>query len=81
MVNLLCCAVEQVLPGGVSFSLLPRLEEVLVGNSGLGAVSLVPLRISDLNRVLVDVSVRVMGGGCSLPVQSFADENERLRAR
>ena len=33
-----------------------------MGNSGLGAVSLVPLRISDLNKVLVDASVRVMGG-------------------
>ena len=62
MVNLLCCAVGQVSPVGVSCSLLPRLEHVLVGNSGLRAVSLVPLRISDLNKVLVDVSVRVMGG-------------------
>ena len=62
MVNLLCCAVGQVSPVGVSCSLLPRLEVVLVGTSGLGAVSLVPLRISGLNKVLVDVSVRVMGG-------------------
>ena len=62
MVNLLCCAVGQVLPGGVSCSFLPRLEDVLVGNSGLGAVSLVPLRFSDLKKVLIDVSVRVMGG-------------------
>ena len=62
MVNMLCCAVGQVSPVGVSCSLLHRLEDVLVRNSGLGAVSLVPLRISDLNKVLVDVSVRVMGG-------------------
>ena len=62
MVNLLYCAVGQVSPVGVSCGLLPRLEDVLVGNSGLGAVSLVPLRISDLNNILVDVSVRVMGG-------------------
>ena len=33
-----------------------------MGNTGLGAVSLVPLRISDINKILVDVSVRVMGG-------------------
>ena len=62
MINLLCCVVGQVSPVGVSCSLLPRLEDVLVGNTGLGAVSLVPLRISDINKILVDVSVRVMGG-------------------
>ena len=62
MINLLCCVVGQVSPVGVSCSLLPRLEDVLVGNTGLGAVSLVPLRISDINKILVDVSVRVTGG-------------------
>ena len=62
MINLLCCVVGHVSPVGFSCSLLPRLEDVLVGNTGLGAVSLVPLRISDINKILVDVSVRVMGG-------------------
>ena len=62
MVNLLCCAVGQVSPIGVNCSLLPRLERALLRSSGLGAVSLIPLRISDLNKVLVDASVRVMGG-------------------
>ena len=62
MVNLLCCAVGQVSPIGVNCSLLPRLERALLRGSGLGAVSLIPLRISDLNKVLVDASVRVMGG-------------------
>ena len=62
MVNLLCCAVGQVSPIGVNCSLLPRLERALLRGSGLGAVSLIPLWISDLKKVLVDASVRVMGG-------------------
>ena len=62
VVDMLCCAVGQVSPIGVNCSLLPRLERALLRGSGLGAVSLIPLRISDLNKVLVDASVRVMGG-------------------
>ena len=64
IVDLLCCAVGQVSPVGVNCGLLPRLENVLIRNSGLGAVLLVPLRLSDLDKSLVDVSVsvRVMGG-------------------
>ena len=62
MVNLLCFAVGQVSPIGVNCSLLPRLERALLRGSELGAVSLIPMRISDLNKVLVDASVRVMGG-------------------
>ena len=58
MVNLLCCAVGQVSPVGVRC----RFKDVLVRDSGLGAVSLIPLRISDLDKILVDMSVRVMGG-------------------
>ena len=62
MVNLLCCTVGQVSRIGINYGLLPRLEGLLTSHTGLGSVSLVPLRLNDLNKCLVDVSVRVMGG-------------------
>ena len=62
IVDLLCCAVGQVAPVGVNCKLLPGLEIVLAGSSGRGTVAVVPLRLCDLNKSLVDVSVRVMGG-------------------
>ena len=62
MVNLFCCTVGQVSPVGINCGLLPRLECVLTTHSGLGAISLMPLRLNDLNKCLVGVSVRVMGG-------------------
>ena len=62
VVDLLCCAVGQVAPVGVNCKVLPGLENVLAGSSGRGTVAVVPLRLGDLNKSLVDVSVRVMGG-------------------
>ena len=60
--NFLCCVVGEVMPVGLNCNLLPGVERVLTSQSGPRAVSLVPLRQIDLNRCLVDVSVRVMGG-------------------
>ena len=60
--NFLCCVVGEVMPVGLNCNLLPGVERVLTSQSGPRAVSLVPLRLIDLNRCLVDVSVRVMGG-------------------
>ena len=60
-VNLLCCTVGQVAPVGLNCRLVPALERVLVSHSGPSAVSLVPLRLTELNKRLVDASVRVMG--------------------
>ena len=62
LVNFLCCVVGQVAPVGLNCSLLPGVEGALRNHSGPHAVSIVPLKINDLNRCLVDVSVRVMGG-------------------
>ena len=60
--NLLCCRVGQVVPVGINCGLLPRVEAALCSTSGSQAVALVPLKLSDLKRCLVDASVRVMGG-------------------
>ena len=62
MTNLLCCRVGQMVPVGINCGLLPRVEAALCPSSGPQAVVLVPLKLSDLNQCLVDVSVRVMGG-------------------
>ena len=62
VVNLLCCAVGQVAPVGLNCRLLPGVEGVMVSYSGPSVVSLVPLRLVDLNKCVVDASVRVMGG-------------------
>ena len=62
IINFLCCVVGEVKPLGLNCNLLPGVERVLTSQSGRRAVSLVPLRLIDLNRCLVDVSVRVMGG-------------------
>ena len=62
VVDMLCCTVGQVAPVGINCQLLPGLGNVLAGSSGRRTVSVVPLRLSELNKVLVDVSVRVMGG-------------------
>ena len=62
MTNLLCCRVGQMVPVGINCGLLPRVEAALCPPSGPQAVALVPLKLSDLNQCLVDVSVRVMGG-------------------
>ena len=62
MINLLCCAVGQLSPVGKNCWLLPRLEGLLTSHTGPWSVSLVPLRLNELNKCLVDVSVRVMGG-------------------
>ena len=62
IVNLLCCCVEQVVPVGINCGLLPRVEGVLCARSGPQAITLVPLKLTDLNKCLVDASVRVMGG-------------------
>ena len=60
--NLLCCCVGQVVPVGLNCVLLPRVEAALGSTSGSQAVALVPLKLSDLNKCLVDASVKVMGG-------------------
>ena len=62
VVDLLCCVVGQVTPVGLNCRLLPEVEGAMINYSGLGAVSLVPLRLVDLTKCLVDASVRVMGG-------------------
>ena len=62
VVDLLCRAVGQVAPVGVNCKLLPGLENVLAISSGRGTVAVVPLHLCELNKSLVDVSVRVMGG-------------------
>ena len=62
VVDMLCCAVGQVAPVGINCQLLPGLGNVLAGSSGRRTVSVVPLRLGELNKALVDVSVRVMGG-------------------
>ena len=62
MTNLLCCRVGQMVPVGINCGLLPKVEAALCPSSGPQAVALVPLKLSDLNQCLVDVSVRVMGG-------------------
>ena len=62
VVDMLCCAVGQVAPVGINCQLLPGLGNVLAGSSGRRTVSVVPLRLSELNKALVDVSVLVMDG-------------------
>ena len=62
LVNLLCCCVGQVVPLGINCGIMPRVEAVLCSTSGTQAVALVPLSLKDLNKCLVEVSVRVMGG-------------------
>ena len=62
VVDMLCCAVGQVAPVGINCQLLPGLGNVLAGSSRRRTVSVVPLRLGELNKALVDVSVRVMGG-------------------
>ena len=61
-VNLLCCAVGQVAPVGLNCRFLPGLEWVLVKSSGPSAVPLVPLKLTELNKCLVDASAQVMSG-------------------
>ena len=51
-----------MVPVGINCGLLPKVEAALCPSSGPQAVALVPLKLSDLNQCLVDVSVRVMGG-------------------
>ena len=62
VVDTLCCAVGQVAPVGVNCKLMPGLENVLASSTGQGTVTVVPLRLVKINKTLVDVSVRVMGG-------------------
>ena len=62
VVDLLCCAVGLVAPVGINCKLLPGLENVLASSSGRGTIAVVPLGLCELNKSLVDVSVRVMGG-------------------
>ena len=62
VVDMLCCAVGQVAPVGVNCKLMPGLENVLASSTGQGTVTVVPLRLVKINKTLVDVSVRVMGG-------------------
>ena len=62
VVDMLCCTVGQVAPVGINCQLLPGLGNVLAGSSGRRTVSVVPLRLGELNNALVDVSGRVMGG-------------------
>ena len=62
VVNLLCCCVGQIVPVGINCGPLPRVEGVLCPPSGPQAFTLVPLKLNDLNKCLVDSSVRVMGG-------------------
>ena len=52
----------QLAPVGLNCGLLPGVGGVLFSHSGPSAVSLVPLRLNDLNKCLVDASERVMGG-------------------
>ena len=61
-VNMLCCAVGQLAPVGLNCRLLSGLERVLVSRSGPRTVSLVSLKLTELNKRLVDASIRVMGG-------------------
>ena len=62
IVNLLCCCVGPVAPVGINCGLLPRVERVLCASSVPHAITFVPLKLHDLNKCLVDSSVRVMGG-------------------
>ena len=64
IVNLFCCCVGQVVPVGINCSLLPRVEGALRAHSGPQAIPFVPSKLNDLNKCLVDASVRVrvMGG-------------------
>ena len=61
-VNMLCCAVGQLAPVGLNCRLLSGLERVFVSHSGPRTVSLVSLKLTELNKRLVDASIRVMGG-------------------
>ena len=61
-VNMLCCAVGQLAPVGLNCRLLSWLERVLVSHSGPRTVSLVSLKLTELNKRLVDASIRVKGG-------------------
>ena len=62
IVNLLCGAVGEICPLGLNCELFPRLNCALTSSAGLGTISLVPLRLADINRVVITASVRVLGG-------------------
>ena len=62
IVNLLCGAVSEICPLGVKCELFPRLNRVLSSSAGIGTISVVPVRLADINRLIVAASVRIFGG-------------------
>ena len=62
VVNMLCGALSEFCPLGLNCALFPRFNCVLTSSGGIGTVSLVPLRLADINRVVITASVRVLSG-------------------
>ena len=62
VVILFCGALGEFSPLGLNCELFPRLGCVLQSHSGIGAISLVPFRLADINRLVITASVRVLGG-------------------
>ena len=62
IVNLLCGALVEICPLGLNCELYPQLSRVLTSSAGIGTISLVPIRLADINRLVVTASVRVLGG-------------------
>ena len=62
IVNLLCGALSEICPLGLNCELFPPLNRVLCSSAGIGTISLVPVRLADINRLIVAASARVLGG-------------------
>ena len=62
IVNLLCGAVGEICPLGLNCELFSRLNHVLSSSAGIGTISVVPVRLVAINRLIVAASVRILGG-------------------
>ena len=67
-VNLLCWTMGELSLLGLNCEQFPRQECLLQSQSGVGSISVNPLRLSDINKSIVYVSIRLM---CGTDVHSF----------